>query len=314
MSNASDPIRRNRAVVVVSWVAIVVNIVLFGFKFWIGTAIASVAIVADAWHTLSDSFSSIVVLAGARTARKPADREHPFGHGRAELVAAVVVGAFLAAVGFNIILDSVAQLRSAQPTIFSTAALAVCLASVGVKELLAQASFRIARVVESPAVRADGWHHRSDAVTSLLIALAILFGGEIWWMDGALGVVVALFLLYAAYGVIREGSAPLLGESPSRATVSTMRTIAQRTSPKLGHIHHVHIHRYGDHTELTCHVRMDGALSVDEAHSVVKRYESALRDQLNVEPTVHVDPRERDAPQSDGRERDRRESDPQERD
>lgn len=294
MSSGRDPARRHRAVTVMSWFAIVVNVVLFGFKFRIGAAIASVAIVADAWHTLSDSLSSLVVLAGARTARKPADCEHPFGHGRAELIAAVVVGAFLAAVGFNIILDSIGQLRSAQPTSFSTAALFVCLASVVVKELLAQGSFRVARVVGSPAVRADGWHHRSDAVTSLLIALAILFGGAAWWLDGALGVVVALFLLYAAYGVIREGSAPLLGESPSRAILTTMRAIAQRTSPKLGHIHHVHIHRYGDHTELTCHVRMDGELSVDEAHSVVKRYESALRDELKVEPTVHVDPRQRE--------------------
>ncbi len=282
--------RQQRAVVAMSWCSIIANIVLFGFKFWVGSVIGSVAIVADAWHTLSDALSSSVVLAGVRTARKPADSEHPFGHGRAELIAAVVVGAFLGAVGFNIILDSIAQLRAAEGAVFGSAALAVCLASVAVKELLAQGSFFVARRAGSPAIRADGWHHRSDAVTSLLIIVGILFGGRYWWIDSVLGLVVALFLLYAAVNVIREGAAPLLGETPSRAFLAQMREIAARTSPRLGHVHHVHIHRYGDHTELTCHVRMEGSLSVEKAHAVVDEYESALRDELDVEPTVHVDP------------------------
>ena len=282
--------QQQRAVVAMSWCSIIANIVLFGFKFRVGTVIGSVAIVADAWHTLSDSLSSTVVLAGVRTARKPADSEHPFGHGRAELIAAVVVGAFLGAVGFNIILDSIAQLRAAEATLFGSAALAVCFASVAVKELLAQGSFFVARRTGSPAIKADGWHHRSDAVTSLLIIAGILFGGRYWWIDSVLGLVVALFLLHAAVNVVREGAVPLLGETPSRAFLAQMHEIAARTSPRLGQVHHVHIHRYGDHTELTCHVRMEGTLSVEKAHAVVDDYQSALRDELDVEPTVHVDP------------------------
>ncbi|TVQ40004.1 MAG: cation transporter [Spirochaetaceae bacterium] len=283
--------RRHRAVALMSWSSIAVNTVLFGLKFWAGTALGSVAIVADAWHTLSDSLSSAVVLAGARTARKPADSEHPFGHGRAELIAAVVIGAFLGAVGFNIVLDSVAQLRAAEAVEFGFLALAVCIVSVVSKEVLAQGSFLVARRTGSASIRADGWHHRSDAVTSLLILIGIVFGGRFWWIDGVLGIIVALFLLYAAIAIIREGSAPLLGETPSRAVLSRMHAIAASVSPRLGQVHHVHIHRYGDHIELTCHVRMDGALTVDEAHAIVSEYESALREELKVAPTVHVDPR-----------------------
>lgn len=272
------------------WTSIGANTVLFGAKLVAGLAVGSVAIVADAWHTLSDSLSSVIVLAGTKTARKPADEEHPFGHGRAELIAAVVVGAFLAVVAFNILVSSIGRLQQGGSVIYRREALIVVAMSVVVKEALAQGAFWVARRAHSPAMRADAWHHRSDAITSILVLIGIGLGGSRPWIDGTLGIVVSLFLLYAATKVLREGSVPLLGETPNRTTLAQMQTIAARVSPQLQQVHHVHIHRYGDHTELTCHVRIDGAMSVDHAHHLVDDYERALREEMQVEPTVHVDP------------------------
>ena len=281
---------RSHLLTAMGWTSIVANAALFAAKLAVGLAVGSVAIVADAWHTLSDSLSTVVVLAGTRTARKPADDEHPFGHGRAELIAAVVVGAFLAVVAFNILVSSVGQLQQGGRVIYRREALIVVALSVVVKEVLAQGAFWVARRAQSPAMRADAWHHRSDAITSILVLVGIGLGGARPWIDGTLGIVVSLFLLYAATKVLREGSVPLLGETPSRATLAQMHDIAARVSPQLQQVHHVHIHRYGDHTELTCHVRMEGSMSVDHAHYLVDEYERALRDEMQVEPTVHVDP------------------------
>ncbi len=279
--------------VIEGWLSIGVNVLLAVAKFWAGAVSGSLAIVADGWHTLSDSLSSLVLLIGARKAAKPADQEHPFGHGRADLVAAIIIGVLLGMVGINYLIEAVEGLQVSRSAEFGAIAIAVTAASVVIKELLAQFAFWGCRRGrgESRSLNAEGWHHRGDAITSALILLGIVFARRFWWLDGVLAVLVALLLLRVGYRIIRDSAFPLLGEPPSDRTVRRMREIASRISPGIGHLHHVHVHRYGDHTELTCHVRMDGDMTVDEAHGVVASFEGALREELGVEPTVHVDPK-----------------------
>ncbi len=273
------------------WLSIGVNILLAAAKFWAGAVSGSLAIVADGWHTLSDSLSSLVLLIGARTAAKPADSDHPFGHGRADLVAAIIIGALLGMVGVTYLLDALEGFQAARSARFGPVVIAVTAVSVVVKEAMAQFAFWGCRQAESSSLRAEAWHHRGDAITSLLLLIGILVGRGYWWLDSVLAVLVSLLLLRVGYRIIRDSAFPLLGESPSDRTVRRMREIASRVNPCIGHLHHVHVHRYGDHTELTCHVRMDGDMTVDEAHDVVSEFEGALRDELGVEPTVHVDPK-----------------------
>ncbi len=273
------------------WLSIALNILLAIAKFWAGTVSGSLAIVADGWHTLSDSLSSLVLLIGARTAAKPADSDHPFGHGRADLVAAIIIGALLGMVGVNYLLEAIEGLQTNRAADFGRAAIAVTATSIVVKEAMAQFAFWGYRRGESRSLRAEAWHHRGDAITSAVILLGILFGRGFWWLDGALAVLVALLLLRVGYRIIRDSAFPLLGESPSDRTVRRMREIASRVAPGIGHLHHVHVHSYGDHTELTCHVRIDGDMTVEEAHEVVNAFERGLREELGIEPTVHVDPK-----------------------
>lgn len=282
---------RTRAISTMGWVSVAANAILFGLKYWVGASVGSVAIVADAWHTFSDSLSSIVAIVGARTARRPADESHPFGHGRAELISAVLIGALLGSVAFNIIIEALTNLRGSEPVRYGTLALVITAASVVVKELLAQGSFLVARRTRSPAMRADGWHHRSDAITSLLIIVGIVIGSRFWWLDSALGIVVAIFLIREAMKVIGESARPLLGEKPTAGMLARLHDVAVRVDPCLQEIHHVHVHRYGDHVELTCHVRIHGDVTVRSAHRTVSEFESLLRDELGVEPTVHIESR-----------------------
>ncbi|NIM14115.1 MAG: cation diffusion facilitator family transporter [Candidatus Aminicenantes bacterium] len=274
------------------WLSIFINILLFGIKYWAGIVTKSVAIIADAWHTLSDSLSSIVVLIGVRTTTKPADRKHPFGHGRAELVASVIIGVILGVVAFNFLVESISRLSKHQSASFGTLAVVVVAVSVLLKEGIAQFSFWAARKTKSLVLKADGWHHRSDAITSLLILIGIFLGKYFWWIDGVLGIIVAFFILYAAYGILKDATNPLLGERPDEELVTRVKEISERFAPSTIEAHHLHLHRYGEHRELTFHIYLDGAMSLDDAHTIATSIENAIREELEIEATIHVDPLE----------------------
>ena len=146
------------------WLSIIGNIFLFVLKYWAGIVTGSIALIADAWHTLSDSVSSVIVLIGGKISQKPADEEHPFGHGRAEHIAAIIIGVLLAIVAFDFIVSSIEKFGTHEKTVFGTIAWIVTIVSILVKEGMAQYAFWAAKKANSSILRADGWHHRTDAL------------------------------------------------------------------------------------------------------------------------------------------------------
>jgi cation diffusion facilitator family transporter len=272
------------------WLSVAVNTVLFGLKFWFGRASGSVSMVADAWHTLSDTLTSVVVIIGFFIMARPADREHPFGHARAELIAAIVIGVLLAVVGGSFLVDSVRRLLSARAAAFSLAAILVFAVSIVVKEALAQFALWAGRRIGSRAVTADGWHHRSDAIASALIVVGALAGRSLWWMDGVLGVGVSLLILWAAVDIVRSSASPLLGEAVDPVTEHRVADAIRREYPGAEDVHHLHVHRYGGNVELTVHVRLPGAMTVEESHAISQRMEQRLAGELGIVATVHVEP------------------------
>lgn len=275
-----------------SAVSIVVNTLLFVAKYWVGIQSASVAILADAWHTISDSLSSFIVLFGYRAASRPPDPEHPYGHGRAEVIAAIVIGILLAIVAFNFVVEAIQRLTEHRAASYNTLALVVIGASVLTKEVLARISIRLGRRDESPALTADGWHHRSDAISSLLILLAMLFAGDLWWIDATLGILVALLIFYAAFEILRNGVSVLLGEEIDDALRSRIVELVSGGSDHELDPHNFRQHVYGQHRELTLHIRLPADLNLSEAHLVAKRLEGIIREETGIEPTIHVDPRD----------------------
>lgn len=271
-------------------ISIALNTALFVLKFWVGRRAASVAMIADSWHTLSDTLTSAVVIMGFWIAAKPADHEHPFGHGRAETIASIIIGTLLMVVGAEFLIQSVTRLINYQSATFGIFAIAVFLASVLLKEALAQFSFWAGRKIDSSSLMADGWHHRSDAIASGLIVAGALLGGYFWWIDGFLGIGVSLLILYAAYDIIRTSTSISMGETYSPDLEKRVREIIRSAAPLAGDVHHLHMHKYGDHVELTMHMCFPPHMEVDKAHALAARVKYALKDALGAETTVHLEP------------------------
>jgi cation diffusion facilitator family transporter len=274
------------------WTSVALNTLLFGLKFWFGRSSGSVSMVADAWHTLSDTLTSVVVIVGFFIMARPADREHPFGHARAEGIAAIMIGVLLAVVGGSFLLDSVRRLMSSRAATFSLAAILVFAASIVLKEAIAQFAFWVGRKIGSRAVTADGWHHRSDAIASALIVAGALAGRSVWWIDGALGIGVSLLILWAAVDIVRSSASPLLGESVDPIMERRVVDAIRAEYPAVEDVHHLHVHRYGKNVELTVHVRLPALMSVEEAHGISQRMERRVLDGLGIVATVHVEPHE----------------------
>jgi cation diffusion facilitator family transporter len=272
------------------WVSIALNTLLFGVKYWTGQRIGSVSMVADAWHTLSDTLTSIVVIIGFWIMARPADDRHPFGHARAENIAAIIIGVLLAVVGAFFGWESVQRLLERKAVSFSLLAILVFLASALLKEGLAQFAFWAGKEASSQAVVADGWHHRSDAIASALIVAGAALGRRLWWIDGALGIGVSLLIIWAAVDIVRSTSSILLGEAPSEELKRAVLAVIHKEYPLVDDVHHLHLHRYGNNMELTLHLRLPPAMSVGQSHEIGHRIEERLRSELALEPTVHIEP------------------------
>ena len=271
------------------WVSISANIVLFCLKLWVGVITGSVALMADAYHTLTDSLSSAIVIFSGWLSQKPADDQHPFGHGRSDLISSVIIGVLLALIGFEFLFKSVEQIRSGVGVNYGIAAIIVTVVSILVKELMAQFAFWAARKNNNPVLKADGWHHRTDALSSIIILVGILCSSFATWIDGALGIVVTLLIFYASWEILNDSVSRLIGETPDRDLMNQIDLIIEKIGLDVKP-HHFHLHRYGDHVELTFHLTMDAALTLEEAHENAHQIEQALRNQLGIEATIHMEP------------------------
>ncbi len=271
-------------------ISIVANLLLFILKFWAGTLTGSIAIIADAWHTLSDSVSSVIVIAGIRiSARKPS-RRHPFGYGQAEKLAAIFIAFLLGAVAIELIRDSFESFRH-PPVIFGKAAWVATLVSIAAKEGLAQYAFYCYRKTGLQTMRADAWHHRSDALSSVLVLAGIMLRPVLPWSDSILGILISLMLFYAAYHIVREAISRILGEEPPAEIPEYIRKMVENSRREYSDPHHFHLHQYGEHRELTFHLRFPNDTSVERAHRNVSSLEAAIREDLNISATIHIEPR-----------------------
>ena len=272
------------------WFSIIGNTILFVLKYWAGVASGSLALIADAWHTMSDSVSSIIVLVGGKISRKPADEEHPFGHGRAEHIASMIIAILLAIIAFDFAFGAVRKFIAREQTVFGLLAWVATIISIVVKEAMAQYAFWAARKVKSSILKADAWHHRTDALSSVVILIGIAVGNRFWWTDAILSFMVALMIGWVSYQILSTEIKSLLGESPSAELVASIREVTQNEFSLPLHLHHIHIHSYGMHTELSCHIKLPPDMSLDEAHKICTRVEEIIMNRFGFVSTVHAEP------------------------
>jgi cation diffusion facilitator family transporter len=288
-----DYLRRDKAARMEGWISIIVNILLAVLKYWAGVMSLSLALVADAWHTLSDSITSVIVLISARISKKPADQEHPYGHGRAELIATMLIGVMLAIVSAEFIREAVVKFQHQDAASYGRLAIIVTVISVISKELLAQLSLFLGKKHKLLTLIADGHHHRSDALSSVIVLVGIIVGGKLWWMDAVLSCVVAVLIGHTAFKIFIDSADRLLGKCADKGLRTEILKVCEEVA-RVNEIelnpHHFHVHQYGAHKELTFHVQMPQEWQIGYGHDILLQIEDRLRSKLQLEATIHIDP------------------------
>jgi len=283
---------KTRAAYLEGTVSIIVNTALFILKMWASLVTGSIALAADAWHTLSDSISSIVVIIAAKLAGKKPDKEHPFGHGRWEQIASLFIAVILATIAFGFMDSSVRQFINREKVEYGMLAIIVTIVSIVLKELLAQYAFYIGRKTDNSNIKADGWHHRSDALSSVVVLAGILFAKQFWWIDSVLGVIIAIMLFYAVFQILKEDITKILGEKPGNELIGKITNEIKEIYNDDLNIHHIHLHNYTTHKELTFHIRLKGNLTIGKAHDVTEEIEKRIEEKFGMIATIHVEPLE----------------------
>lgn len=271
-------------------ISIAVNSALFVLKIWAGIITGSIALTADAWHTLSDSISSVIVVAAVKLSSKKADKEHPFGHGRWEQIASLFIAVILGIIAYDFFKNSVVQFSNKEKAEYGALAVIVTLVSIAGKELLAQYAFYIGRKTGSASVKADGWHHRTDALSSIVVLAGIVFAKQFWWVDSVLGIIIALMLFYATFEIMKETITKLLGEEPGDDLIEKINAEVKKIYPDDLRIHHFHLHNYVLHKELTLHIRLDKNLTIENGHQIATVIENTIKDKFDMAATIHVEP------------------------
>lgn len=275
-------------------VSMVVNSLLAVVKLALGLAIHSLALTADAIHTFTDVATSAVVLFGFKISGKPADKEHPFGHGRAEYVATLIIAVMLGVVGFEFIKSAVGRLLNPVPLTAGWGVLVVICLTIVIKLWLGKFSMDLGRRIQSSTLKADAWHHRSDAYSSILVLAAVWGSARYPVLDGAGGVLVGIYLIYSGIAIARQVIDPLMGEPPSPELVHRIRELC-RTREQVFDIHDITVHNYGHDQFIALHAEVSSRLSAQEAHDVAEDLSQLLRSQLGAYATVHVDPIDKDS-------------------
>lgn len=271
----------------------VMNVLLALAKLAGGILASSQALVADAVHSLSDLFTDAAIIVGVKYWVMPADKEHPYGHGKIEGAVTALIGVTVAVVAAEIAWDGVKTLVWGEPKVPGLAACCVALASVAVKEALYRWTHVVAKRRNSPATEANAWHHRSDAISSLPVAAAVAaahFWPSLKWLDAVGAVMVGGFILHVAWRIVKPAFEGLTDASCDEATADIER-IALGVDGVRG-VHHVRTRRYGGTIQADLHVQVDRDISLIDGHAIGHDVKAAvLAAGIGVtDATIHVEP------------------------
>ena len=291
---------RSKEIYLVTLVGGAVNVVLLLFKFVAGIVGHSAAMVADAVHSLSDFVTDVIVLVFVRISGKPQDKSHDYGHGKYETLAMTMIGVALLTVAIGILYSGAtkiaAWLHGEELEAPGLLALWAALLSIILKEAVYHYSMVKARQLQSQAVEANAWHHRSDALSSIGTAIGIggaIFLGQQWTvLDPLASVIVGAFIVKVAVDLLRNGIGDLMEQSlPDEVEAEILRLAA--SVPGITQPHDLRTRRIGNHYAIELHILMDGGIPLSEAHDKASEVEELLRDHYGQEThvVVHVEPK-----------------------
>ena len=272
-------------------IGIIVNFLLFLIKFSVGTLVSSIAVTADAFNNLSDTASSIITIVGFNMANKPADEEHPFGHGRIEYLSALVVAFMVMLVGFQFVKTSFDRIMNPEAIKFEWIPFILLIISIFLKVWLSFFNKFIGNKIDSTALKASAVDALGDVFTSSCVAISLLAAKFTTIpIDGYVGILVALFIIYSGFSLVKETINPLLGEAPDPKLVKDIHSMLLSYDYITG-IHDLVIHNYGPgRCMASVHAEIPSDIDIMKIHNIIDKAEREISKELGVYLVIHMDP------------------------
>ena len=289
--NVNDMKVRESYGVTASFTGIIANTVLSAGKIVIGIFFNSISVTADGVNNLSDGASSVITLIGFKISGKPADRDHPFGHARMEYLTGLILGIAVILVGIELIKSSFDKIMNPSKTIFSIEMVIVLSLSVLIKLWLSLFYKRLGNKISSAALKASSTDSRNDVISTLVVLLS-LFISEItdYEVDGYVGILVALFILYSGYDILRDILNPLLGEMPDEKFTELIESKILSYEGILN-IHDLVVHNYGPNRHFaTVHAEVDAKENILRSHDLIDNIERDFAREMDINLVIHLDP------------------------
>lgn len=267
------------------------NLVLFIVKLSMGFATNSIAIMADAFNNLTDCLSSVMTLIGFWSATKPADREHPFGHGRSEYITALVVSVLVITVGIQFVRSAVERILDPVPLVYDSTTVMILAVTIALKIWLALFYRKIGRTIGSKVMEATALDSIGDVATTGIVVGALVAGPFIPFpFDGYVGMIVALLIIWNGWNLVMETLSPLLGEAPDEDFVEELLEKVSAYEGVLGH-HDLIVHNYGHgRAVVSLHVEVPLSLGMVDAHELIDAMEKEISLAMGIDLVVHMDP------------------------
>lgn len=277
--------------VLASVVGIFCNVLLFAVKWTIGYLLHSISVMADAFNNLSDAGSSVIGLVGVKMASKPADQDHPFGHGRIEYIAALIVAFLVMEVGFTFLKDAVGKIRDPEELRFQAVSVVILILSVGVKLWMCFFNRKLGRRIDSKVMLATSADALGDVVTTTATIASVLFfritGVNI---DGIVGLGVSLVVMWAGIGIAKDTLEPLIGEAVEPEEYARIKEFVEGYEGVLGS-HDLIVHNYGPGRNMaSIHAEVPNDVEIETSHEIIDRIERDAFRMLGVFLVIHMDP------------------------
>ena len=290
-SDITDDKVRNSYGVFGGIVGILMNALLFIIKLSVGLLVSSIAIMADAFNNLSDAASSLITILGFKLSSKPADREHPFGHGRIEYLSALIVAFMVMLVGVQFIKSSFERIINPTPVTFELVPFILIFISIFLKVWLSGFNKFVGEKIDSAALKASSIDALGDVFTSTCVAISFLAAKFTSFpIDGYIGMVVALFIVYSGFSLVKDTISPLLGEAPDPKLVNSIKEMVLSYENILG-THDLIIHNYGPGKCMaSIHAEIPSDISVVAIHEIIDTAEREISTTLKIYLVIHIDP------------------------
>lgn len=274
-----------------SIVGIFCNVLLFAAKFLIGALMHSISVMADGFNNLSDAASSIISFVGVKMAEKPADEEHPFGHGRIEYIAALVVAFLVIEVGLSFLKSSIGKLKNPEEITFELVPFLILVLSIGVKLWLAYFNRKLGNKIDSKVMLATAADSMGDVITTSATILSILvctFTG--FNIDAIAGLVVSLIVMWAGVGIAKDTLEPLIGQAADPELAAKIKQEVESYEGIAG-THDLIVHNYGPNRSMaSIHAEVPRDVDIEASHEIIDRIEREVSKKLGIFLVIHMDP------------------------